>query len=169
MVAASAGALALGAAVLALALRTPGGESEAGSGAAVPPAAPPAAVTKDRPPSVAPAPPAPPVVPPAPEPPAAPAAATVTIEIETTPSGARVLDAADGRLLGTTPLRQQVERRPGGELQIKIERKGYQTRTVAVPLGQDFRSDLALDPTPPGGARPPLRGPSQSGERIIKL
>jgi serine/threonine-protein kinase len=91
------------------------------------------------------------VVPPTPPaPPTTPVEATITLDIKTTPSEARVLDAADGRVIGTTPLEQPLARQEG-DLTLRIEKDGYLSQTVVVPRSRDFHGAFKLD-RPGGGA-----------------
>jgi serine/threonine-protein kinase len=103
-------------------------------------------------------PPPPPVAPPeqTPEP------ATVTVDIATTPARVRVVDAADGKLLGVTPFHDLLPRREGA-LEVRLEKKGYEPKTISVPLDQKFDGTFELKRAAgPGGG-------DSSGERIIKL
>src|SRR5207253_5057775 len=55
---------------------------------------------------------------------AAPAQPNVTVVIESTPPGARVVGTRDGKVLGQTPL-TLTRAATGGELAVRIEKDGY--------------------------------------------
>ena len=73
------------------------------------------------------------------------------------PAGARVLDDADGAVLGTTPL---VLTRPlGGSMKVRVEKDGYGASTRTMELDGDHTLELTLPqnahkakarPRPPG-------------------
>jgi len=160
-----AGAVVIGGAVFALrALSTP----DKGSPPVTPPpiaAVPPRPEKAQIPAQIPPPPPSPPV--------ATPPAASVTVEITTTPPEARVVDAADGRVLGTTPLEQPMAREDG-DLTLRIEKEGYLSKTVVVPRSRDFHGAFKLE-RPGGGHEPHEAHGSHGGheehstEHIIKL
>jgi serine/threonine-protein kinase len=121
--------------------------------------------------------PAPRAAPPGPKPevaepaPVAAAEATVVVDIKTTPSEARVVEAAGGGLVGTTPLRQSMPRK-SGDLELRIEKEGFLPKTVVVPQSRDFHGSFKLD-RPAGREkhepREPNAPPSATPERVIKL
>jgi eukaryotic-like serine/threonine-protein kinase len=87
---------------------------------------------------------------PAPE----PAAATIQLGFETQPPGARVIRAADGVVLGTTPYRGSFPA-GAGTLDLRLEREGYEVVTRAVLLARDRDEVITLTATPvktPAGA-----------------
>jgi eukaryotic-like serine/threonine-protein kinase len=100
-----------------------------------------AAVPAAPAPKVTPPPPAP-VAPPAP--PAKPAAPkTVTVHVESDPSGANVVDESNGGMLGVTPL---VLKRPkGGALKVRLEKDGYTPNGHALSLDDDQTVELTLE------------------------
>ena len=103
--------------------------------------------------------------------PAPPSASRVSIDIRTAPTEARVLDAADGHLIGVTPLRQTLERRDS-PLAIRIEKAGYLPKSLTIPRLEDYRGptiklERAGEHEREREARPP-REPA-TGEHIIKL
>jgi serine/threonine-protein kinase len=87
--------------------------------------------------------------------------ARVAVDIATTPARARLVDAADGRLLGVTPFHDLLPRREGA-LELRLEKKGYEPRTISVPLDRKFDGAFELKRAASGGG-------DSSGERIIKL
>jgi serine/threonine-protein kinase len=110
-------------------------------------------------------PPRPPEVPVAPKPapaePAPPAEpARISVDIATTPSRVRLIDTADGHLIGISPFHDLL---PSGEgtLQVRLEKKGYEPRTVSIPRNQKFSGTFELKRVPGGD--------EAAGERIIKL
>jgi hypothetical protein len=78
-------------------------------------------------------------------PPAAPA--TVTVVIETTPPGARVMGTDDGQTLGETPL-TLVRNAKSPDLKVRIEKEGYVGVSRRVPLLRDETLDLTLERKP---------------------
>jgi eukaryotic-like serine/threonine-protein kinase len=97
-----------------------------------------AAPAPARGPSPAPAAPRPAA--PAPSPTLAPA--MVTVRVQSTPKGARVVNAADGDVLGETPL--VLTRKRGGEVQLRAEKDGYLPAERRVPLDADRQLELTL-------------------------
>jgi serine/threonine protein kinase len=93
------------------------------------------------------------VPPPAPVPAPAPVVAakpavpkTVTVHVESDPSGANVLDDASGGVLGVTPL---VLNRPrGGALKLRLEKDGYSPNAHAISLSDDQTIELTLEHKP---------------------
>ncbi|MEA2700462.1 MAG: eukaryotic-like serine/threonine-protein kinase [Myxococcales bacterium] len=90
--------------------------------------------------------------PPTPPPSTAPIIATVTVSSQ--PAGARVLNLADGTVLGTTPV--ALTRKAGDLLGVKVELKGYRSasRQVAVTGDQEMsfvleRQEAAHEPPRP--------------------
>ena len=97
-----------------------------------------------------------------PPPPAQPA--RTTIDIATAPAQARLLDAGDGHLLGTSPWHGELPSGPG-ELKVRVEKAGYKSLMISIPLDQAFNRTIELERARAGGRR----GGGASGERIIKL
>ena len=97
-----------------------------------------------------------------PPPPSEPA--RTAIDIATAPAQARLLDAGDGHLLGTSPWHGELPSSPG-ELKVRIEKAGYKSMTISIPLDQPFNRTFELERARAGGRR----GGGASGERIIKL
>jgi hypothetical protein len=93
-----------------------------------------------------------------PAPPAEPA--RISVDIATTPSRVRLIDVADGHLIGISPFHDVL---PSGEgtLEVRLEKKGYEPRTVSIPRNQKFSGTFELKRVS-GGDEP-------AGERIIKL
>ncbi len=90
--------------------------------------------------------------PPVPAPPAKPAVPrTVTVRVESDPTGANVLDDASGGVLGVTPL---VLKRPrGGEFKVRLEKAGYTPNAHAISLSVDQTIELTLEHKPSRPAR----------------
>jgi serine/threonine-protein kinase len=110
-------------------------QSGAGTAAATPVAEPAA-------PTPAPTAPVPP--PPPEEPPKAPAApATVSVHVESSPAGARVVDVEAGDLLGATPL--SLSRPKGSSLKLRLEKEGYAPAVREVSLDADQKLQFSLD------------------------
>jgi hypothetical protein len=89
----------------------------------------------------------PPVVAPAPTPPVvapAPAAVELLFQIVSSPAGANVRDAANGALLGTTPLRLQ---RPtaAGSFKITVSKAGWKPALVEMPADTGGERRVALE------------------------
>jgi eukaryotic-like serine/threonine-protein kinase len=96
------------------------------------------------PPPVAPVSPVLPVLPVLPVAPAKPTAPrTVTVHVESDPSGANVVDEASGGKLGVTPM---VLKRPkGGALKLRLEKDGYTPNAHALALDDDQTIELTLE------------------------
>jgi hypothetical protein len=99
---------------------------------------------------------------------AAPAPARITIDLRTSPTEARVVDADDGTLIGVTPL-HEVRDRGEDALQVRIEKPGFVPRTVHISQRQDYRGTIRLERVGGGEARAPREAPESGGEHIIKL
>jgi serine/threonine protein kinase len=70
-------------------------------------------------------------------------AKTVTVKVQSDPSGANVLDDASGGMLGVTPL---VLNRPrGGALKLRLEKEGYVPNPHAISLDDDQMIELTLE------------------------
>jgi serine/threonine-protein kinase len=87
---------------------------------------------------------APPAVAPPARPVAAPAQASVTVVIESTPPGARVVGTQDGKVLGQTPL-TLTRAATGGELGVRIEKDGYVAVEQSVTLKRDETLAVTLE------------------------
>jgi serine/threonine-protein kinase len=98
------------------------------------------------------------------EPPPPPQPARTAIDIATTPAQARLLDAADGHLLGISPWHGELPSGPG-ELQVRIEKAGYKVQTISIPLDRATNRTVELEKARAGRRR----GGDSAGERIIKL
>jgi serine/threonine-protein kinase len=85
---------------------------------------------------------------------------TISVEIVTTPEGARVIREKDGEPLGSTPLRQPWPRAKGDE-PLRLELDGYQSERVIAPLDRDLSVTLELKevakPAAPSTAPAPSR------------
>jgi serine/threonine-protein kinase len=91
---------------------------------------------------------APPVTPRPPEnpaPPPPPKVAKVRMRIDTQPSGARILRAATGEMVGTTPFRHEEEAAEGTE-ELRLEKDGFRTATLTVARGRDVEETVKLEP-----------------------
>ena len=69
--------------------------------------------------------------------------ATVTINIGSEPSGARIVDA-DGTVIGRTPYKG-VRRRSDAALAWKLELGGFKSRALAIPLRASFEGNFPLE------------------------
>jgi serine/threonine protein kinase len=95
-------------------------------------------------PKLAPPPPVPAPAPVVPDKPVVPK--TVTVRVESDPSGANVLDDSSGGVLGVTPL---VLNRPrGGALKLRLEKDGYSSNAHAISLSDDQTIELTLEHKP---------------------
>jgi serine/threonine protein kinase len=115
--------------------------------------------------SVAPAPTAVvPVTPVSPLPPPPPSSADVGLMVESTPTGARVVDLDSGRVLGTTPLSTRLQR-SSEVVRLRLERAGHRSAVVGVLPNTDRQLTVALSKrrvqtgvtTAAGPARPDRR------------
>jgi hypothetical protein len=70
-------------------------------------------------------------------------AGAVTVEIETEPSGTRVVRERDGETIGKTPLRVSWPHGTGEEA-LRLERDGYRRERLAVPLDRGLKARLHL-------------------------
>jgi serine/threonine-protein kinase len=101
---------------------------------------------------------------PGPQPKAAPGAAApadrIMIDLKSSPSEARVVDSASGRLIGLTPLHHRLPRQTG-TLEVRVEKSGYSSKSLTIPQDQDYHGSIRLE-------RAAEAEPS-GGEHIIKL
>jgi serine/threonine protein kinase len=103
-----------------------------------------------------------------------PPAPRMTLDLKTTPVEATVIDAADGRLIGVTPL-HQVLGRSESALQVRIEKAGYLSKSLSISRRQDYRGSIKLEragerePHAPREPREPREPATTGGEHIIKL
>jgi len=99
----------------------------------------------------------------------APAPKKVELRLVSVPAGARVLDDADGAVLGTTPL---VLKRPlGGSMRVRFEKDGYGPSTRTMALDGDQTLELTLPQNAPKAKprpRPP-RPPRDTSSEPAKL
>jgi len=72
-----------------------------------------------------------------------PARKTVTVRIESQPTGASVVNDASGGVLGVTPL--TLTRPKGGSLKLRVEKDGYNPNARAVSLEEDTTLELNLE------------------------
>ncbi len=91
--------------------------------------------------------------------PAAPAD-RIMIDLKSSPSEARVVDSASGRLIGVTPLHHRLPRQTGA-LEVRVEKSGYSSKSLTIPQDQDYHGSIRLE-------RAAEAEPS-GGEHIIKL
>jgi serine/threonine-protein kinase len=91
---------------------------------------------------------------PAPPRPAA-APRPVKIVVDSRPSAARVVRAADGVLLGTTPLRQELV--AGGTLELRLEKEGFETALRTISLERDHEELVPLTALPKVPTPRPVR------------
>jgi hypothetical protein len=66
----------------------------------------------------------------------------INVRVDSRPAGARVVDAATGRLLGVTPFSARRDR-ASGALKVNLELQGYETAEVELPL--DFSSVRSVE------------------------
>jgi len=84
----------------------------------------------------------------------------IMVDLKSSPSEARVVDSASGRLIGVTPLHHRLPRQAGA-LEVRVEKSGYSSKSLTIPQDQDYRGSIRLERV----AEP---DPSD-GEHIIKL
>lgn len=68
---------------------------------------------------------------------------TISLTIESMPTGASVYRVADGVKLGTTPY-SDVLSRGRGELELRIVQAGFEARLMSIPLDKNFTETLKL-------------------------
>jgi serine/threonine-protein kinase len=90
-----------------------------------------------------------------------PVKASVTVRLATDPQGARVLDAAGGLVLGTTPF--TMSRPKGGAIKVRLEKDGYISATRDVPLDEDQALEFALEHKPAPKQKKERREPRETG------
>ncbi|MFL5307037.1 MAG: PEGA domain-containing protein, partial [Polyangia bacterium] len=99
---------------------------------------------------------------------------TITVEIETEPDGARVARARDHAPLGTTPIKLTWARGDGTE-PLEVERDGYRSERVAVPLERGLTAKLHLEKVaraqrPAGAPRhPKSAAPAKAHPEPLKI
>jgi serine/threonine-protein kinase len=86
-----------------------------------------------------------PVAPTPPPPPAAPA--TISINIKSTPPGARLVRERDGANIGATPFSETWNKDRGTE-KLRLELEGYRSEPIAVPLERGVELSFTLTPLP---------------------
>ena len=69
----------------------------------------------------------------------------VSVQVRSTPTGARVTRADTGEVLGLTPLTRSLGR-PGGPVVLRVELAGHETLEKSVPLASNVALDVALEP-----------------------
>ena len=94
----------------------------------------------------------PPTPTPTPTPPPPPAPRKVELRLVSVPAGARVLDADDGAVLGTTPL--VLTRSRGGNMKFRFEKDGYGPSTRTMDLNGDQTLELTLEQKAKSKPRP---------------
>jgi serine/threonine protein kinase len=80
------------------------------------------------------------------------APSSITIKIDTLPSGARVVSEAEGAVLGRTPF-AGARARADSTLKLKLELDGFKPRVVNVPLAADFERAYELEKRATSGRR----------------
>jgi serine/threonine-protein kinase len=90
-----------------------------------------------------------------------PVKASVTVRLATDPQGAKVLDAAGGLVLGTTPF--TMSRPKGAPLKVRLEKDGYISATRDVPLDEDQALEFALEHKPAPKPKKERREPRETG------
>jgi tRNA A-37 threonylcarbamoyl transferase component Bud32 len=81
----------------------------------------------------------------------------ITVELVSDPEGARVIRDSDGATLGSTPLTMSWPRATGIE-RLTVQRDGYRSEQVVVPLERDLTARLHLEKAP-ATVPAPERGP----------
>ena len=84
----------------------------------------------------------------------------IMVDLKSSPSEARVVDSASGRLIGVTPLHHRLPRQTGA-LEVRVEKSGYSSKSLTIPQDQDYRGSIRLEHV----AEPD----PDDGEHIIKL
>ena len=84
----------------------------------------------------------------------------IIVDLKSSPSEARVVDAANGHLIGVTPLHHRLARQ-AAPLEVRVEKSGYLPKALTIPQDQDFHGSIHLE-------RAAENEPS-GGEHIIKL
>ena len=90
---------------------------------------------------------------------ATPAGRIVTVKISSRPPGARLLRAADGVLLGVTPLALEMKA-AGAPLEVRVEKEGFTTITRSLALDRDVSDEVILEKKKDEhrpGKKPPAR------------
>jgi hypothetical protein len=87
----------------------------------------------------------------------------VHVKLDSTPPGARVLDASDRRVLGVTPFEQDLPRGQGS-LPLLLELDGHLPRTVKVSLERSSDQTVPLKPARPAAGPPPRPRPAPADE-----
>lgn len=91
-----------------------------------------------------------------------PETSTITLHVESEPSGASVIRASDGKVLGQTPLQYTHPREPQGTLDLILRRKGHSEVSLSLLLGQDaHRKEILPLSSSPAPERPADRSPSE--------
>jgi hypothetical protein len=67
----------------------------------------------------------------------------VGLTVESTPTGARVVEVGSGRVLGTTPLITRMER-SSEKIRLRLERTGHRPTVVSVVPDTDRQLTVAL-------------------------
>jgi serine/threonine-protein kinase len=97
-----------------------------------------------------------PVAPPSPSAPAPPA--SISLNITSTPPGARLVRERDGANIGATPFKDTWPREVGAE-KLRLELDGYRPEPFAVPLERGVDLTFSLTPLPPA-PRPRQKTPA---------
>jgi serine/threonine protein kinase len=70
----------------------------------------------------------------------------IELRLASVPAGAKVVDSADGEMLGVTPL--VLSRPRGGSVTLRFEKDGYNASTRTMPLDGDRAFELTLEQKP---------------------
>ena len=98
--------------------------------------------------------------PPPPPPPPPKAPVSVRIRLASTPDGARVVRAADGVVLGTTP--ETIELRPSADrLSLRFEKEGFLPALRETPLNADVTLSVVLEAQSEKTGTAPVKKPSR--------
>jgi serine/threonine-protein kinase len=88
----------------------------------------------------------------------------VELRLASVPAGAKVVDNADGELLGVTPL--VLSRSRGGSLTLRFEKDGYNATTRTMPLDGDRAFELTLEQKPKKREHKPRGEPSSEPAKL---
>jgi serine/threonine protein kinase len=80
-------------------------------------------------------------------PPAAKPISTIVVKLSSDPAGARVVRERDGAFIGITPLKETWPSSAGSE-KLQLEKEGYRSESVIVPLDLGVELALPLKPLP---------------------
>lgn len=94
-----------------------------------------------------------------------PAPPRITIEIDTTPPGANVLEPGGSTRLGSTPFKQELDARDG-ELGFVLRRAGYDDQALALPADRSAQRTVVLVPAGRARAKPRRASAARPGQKV---